>query len=82
MLGIGHWAVWIDLLVQLEGVDHGFWSRETPGRTHFPFGTGPSRGTKFDEIWPGAPPSERVATDAWYWSLSRLDCSFGAIGRH
>ena len=43
VLGIGHWAGWIDLLVQLEGVDHGFWSRETPGQTHFPFGRGPWR---------------------------------------
>ena len=71
VLGIGHWAGWIDLLVQLEGVDHG--SRETPGRTHFPFGREPSRGINFDKIRPGAPPSERVATGAWDWSLGRLD---------
>ena len=56
LLVIGHWAGWIDLWVQLEGVDHGFWSRETPGRTHFPFGRGPSRGTNVDKIRPGAPP--------------------------
>ena len=73
VFGIGQGKVLVDHLVPFEGVDHGFQSMETPGRTHFPFGKGASGGTNFDMIRPCTHPSGRLVMGVWDWSRSSFD---------
>ena len=73
VFGMAPQAALVDPLVPFECNDHEFQSRETPGRTDFPFGKGPSRATEFDQIRPCAPPNERVVTRVW----DRTTSSFG-----